>query len=173
MSSDLHYVVKFAYMHHRFYLLWKDGGADPDRYAKSPRSSRILSASTKHELLVLADANGFAVATQATQVIDLDLVFRSLRNLRPSKPLSQRECELLLECWNALEDLARTLKVGFFPARADRGDANAVCRKLFKGNNVPAVSPSATCRVQLDSRELWILRTVLRNAAKITLSASE
>lgn len=167
MNSETVYIVEFRWRQDHCYLLWRDGGSGSDEYVTHPNSSAILAAKTQDDLLHLAQANGLDVSRREAQSIDLEAMLQALERLRPSNPLSRRTCEFLLECWNALEDLARTLKMEFFSTDVDVRQTNAICRKLFEGNNLASVSSGDLAyHAQFSSSELRVLRVVLREAVK-------
>lgn len=140
MTNGMAYLVCFVLRFKKHFLLWQDGGSDPDSYAMDIQRRKILQADTEDEIRKMAVTFGIAVAPSDVHVIDLDALDVILRNLRPSRRISQRASEKLLECWNAVDDLSRSLGV-VSELFATKNDAlsDAVYEKLFYGNNLPSV----------------------------------
>jgi len=65
---------------------------------------------------------------------NFDVVIRSLRRSRPKK----MPCEELLEVWNLLGDVSRTVGGNFDP---DRERTDRLYGKAFWGSNIPALTP--------------------------------
>jgi hypothetical protein len=73
---------------------------------------------------------------------------------------------MLLESWNALDDMARSIGTSPIPSdKSLKGKAKSIYDKLFYGNNLPSVTPPGEkYRVTLTREELAVLRVVLRHA---------
>lgn len=166
MTVEAFYVVRWVLADGERYLLWRDGGSGPDEYALVRGSSKILVARSAQELAQAARLNGLAVHGAEAQVIDLQTVRSVLHSLRPSRPLSEHSARVLLEAWNALEDLARSLGSSFMTSEmSQQEEAKSAYDKLFYGNNLPAITPEdSKCHPLLNDRERAVLRTLLRNA---------
>lgn len=164
MTQDVYYVVCLVADGQRRFVLWKDGGSEPDRYVTLPRSSGLAMSNTERGLAKLARRHRLPISEQEPHTVDLDAMRRALAAMRPGKPISQRTARILLECWNALEDMARSLQVPFEGPTSKR-ETQAVYDKLFYGNNLPSITP-ADLRYQplFTDRERSLLRSVLRRA---------
>uniref|UniRef100_UPI00333E8DAC hypothetical protein n=1 Tax=Castellaniella defragrans TaxID=75697 RepID=UPI00333E8DAC len=139
--KDLTYAVSLRAFNVDHVLLWQDGGNMPDKYCIQPGTSRFLSARTPKGLLRKATKLGFEVAGQEPVAMDLDKVFRVLAALRPGKSVSEKSCYVLLDGWNTLEDMARSLDI---PLEGNAGDGkllHTVYEKIFHGNNLPSITP--------------------------------
>ena len=174
MKDELLFVVCLTKSGRRQYLLWRDGGDAPDGYAVLPKTGNILAASSLEAILALASKHHLNVSTRKPQFIDLDLVFGVLSRLRPSRRVSKHASEVLLECWNALEDLARSAGVEPQALSSDPGHVNKIYEKLFLGNNLPAMKEGEReYQPHLDRDELFLLRRLLRDMdQKIDWSAT-
>lgn len=166
MTAKAYYVVRWVLADGERYLLWRDGGSEPDEYALVRGSSKILVARCAQALAEAARLSGLSVLEAEAQVIDLQTVRSVLDSLRPGRPLSERSARVLLEAWNALEDLASSLGSSFMTSEAsEKEEAKSAYDKLFYGNNLPAVTPpGSSCHPLLSDRERSVLRTLLRNA---------
>ncbi len=166
MTDSSYYVVRWLAGDKERFLLWRDGGSEPDRYATLPDTGQLLTARTKQELLSLAGRNRLDVSEQEPHVIDLHAVGAILDRLRPNRPLSDRAARVLLDAWNALEDLARSVGTPFMDHDLPRDRVELLYDKLFHGNNLPSVTPEGDrFHPLLSDHERQWLRTLLRRAS--------
>lgn len=162
--KQLTYIVSLRAYDQDHLLLWQDGGDAPDKYIAYPETKQFLLARRSDELLSKARELGLQVADQEPALIDLDKVFRGLAALRPNRRLSLRTCELLLDGWNTLEDMARSIGVPLTEATVDDPDSLRIAYdKLFYGNNLPSVTPADEAYSPLfSSGERKAIRSYLR-----------
>ena len=73
--------------------------------------------------------------------IDLDRFFLSVQNLNWQVTSSAKTRKVLLEGWNFLEDLARSLDIDESIAIFKSQILSKMYNKLFFGNNLPSVTP--------------------------------
>lgn len=166
MSEHVTYVVCLVLVGRHHYLLWHEVEDSADEFVIVPETSMVLSANSSAELLSLAADQGLSVSDKDAHFVDIDTMRKVLSNLRPSKRLPQKSAEILLECWNALEDLAHTLKIDFLPEVYDAPLVDLIYNKLFSGNNLPAVIGNEKPMHPIFSpQELACLRAILRDAA--------
>lgn len=96
--------------------------------------------------------------------IDFDKFWIALRNLRPNKASSNKTCNVLLEGWNFIEDLGKSL--GHYKTLEILKTAmlNKCYDKLFYGNNLPSITPE-----NKSYNPLWSKEEIqsIRNAFKI------
>lgn len=167
-SKELNYVVLLRACDRQYFLLWRDGGDVPDEYVLLPGSSCFLLGKTAADILGRAAKLGLQVADQEPAVVDIDKVFRLLAALRPERLSSTKTCQHLLDGWNALEDMARSIGVRLDDA--DFGESEmlrAAYDKLFYGNNLPAVTPDDQSYSPLfSSSERKAMRAYLRRLWK-------
>lgn len=136
------YIVSLRAIGHDYLLLWQDGGDAPDKYIANPETKQFLLAGTLGELSGKARELGIQVADQEPTPVDLDKVFRVLAALRPNRRSSLRTCQLLLDGWNTLEDMAHSVDVPLPKASVDEPESLRMAyEKLFYGNNLPSVTP--------------------------------
>lgn len=140
--KELNYVVLLRAFDRNCFLLWQDGGEAPDKYVFLPETTHFLLGSTVEELLAGATRHGFQVADQEPVFIDMDKVFGALAALRPERLSSPKTCQLMLDGWNTLEDMARSIGVRLDEQDLDKREILRMAYdKLFYGNNLPAVTP--------------------------------
>lgn len=141
--QSLSYVVLLRACGREHFLLWQSGGAAPDRYVLQPGTSSFLRAATLEALLDGAVKLGCRVAEPTPEVLDLDRLFRMLTALRPERSSSTRTCECLLNGWNTLEDMARSIGIPMdAPDPEEKATLGLAYDKLFYGNNLPALTPA-------------------------------
>lgn len=166
MSSEhLIYVVCLLVSSKKYFLLWRDCGPDPDRYVSLPDSTRLLVARTSKEVLALAVKSGMHVEKHAPVLVDLDAGWRALAGLRSGRRSSQAVCRVLLNAWNALEDMARTMEIAIHEENPRSAKLlQKTYDKLFYGNNIPAVTPAVETYLPVFSdQERQLMRTSLRH----------
>ncbi len=160
--KELTYIVSLRACGQDYLLLWQDGGDAPDEYIVSPEANLTLLTKTLDELLSKARKLGLKVADQEPTTIDLDRLFRVLAALRPNRRSSERTCQLLLDGWNTIEDMARSVGVPL-PETIDPESLRMAYDKLFYGNNLPSVTPErASYNPLFSSQERKEMRNYLR-----------
>jgi hypothetical protein len=144
-ANTLYYVVCWTLGDHQRYVLWRDGGNQPDEYftLQAPAGPKLLAARSRPALRRAAHTHQLSVADDETQVVSLHVTLAALSALRPGRPVSARTARLLLDTWNALDDLAISVNDAFMPPSAAQDQAlKAAYEKLFWGLNLPAVTPT-------------------------------
>ena len=165
-TQELGYVVCLMAGGRQYFLLWQDGGTAPDKYVLLPKTSQFLLARTTEALFESATKLGVQVADQSPALVDMDRVFRALATLRSGRAPSLQTCQLLLDGWNTLEDMARSIQI--LPdeqqSEDEREILGKVYDKLFYGNNLPAVTPANRNYSPLfSSIERKVMRRYLRH----------
>jgi hypothetical protein len=165
VTTDLHYVVCLRTSHQDFYVLWEDGGDKPDRYVTVLESRRFLCANNRAGLVRLSKAKGIEVSSDPAHLVNIAEMQDTLARLRPGRPLSQYSAQVLLESWNALEDMCRSTGASMRLAGASEAEVKHVYDRLFYGNNLPSVTPEGrSCKPAFNSEELAVLRSTLRSS---------
>ncbi len=86
-------------------------------------------------------------------IVDLDKFFSSLRHLRVGRSSSRKTCEALLEGWNLIEDMAKSLGYVNELDILSQPLFNKIYDKLFYGNNLPSVTPEGKSYNPIWSKE--------------------
>lgn len=170
MKLQMCYVVCLVLRKQEFFLLWVDGGAARDQYVVSaPGAARLLAAPNRKQIERLASCNHLTVSPQATDIFNLDAASSVLSAMRPSRHLSKGGATILLNSWNAFEDIARSTKIDLLQiAPSSKKIMDKIYEKLFYGNNLPSVSPeNEMYHPAFDTNELRLLRQSFRRALKI------
>ncbi len=162
--KKMNYAVSLKICGKYFFLLWRDGGNTLDEYVLLPGTSRFLLGRTAEELLAEAARLGLHVVDQEPAAVDMDRVFGVLAALRPERLSSPKTCQLLLNGWNTLEDMARPIGVRLnAPGTGEREILDVIYDKLFYGSNLPAITPDGQSYSPLfSSSERKMMRAYLR-----------
>jgi hypothetical protein len=162
--KGLHYTVRLVAESKPRFLLWKEGFSQPDFFAREPGTHRLLVADTPADLLKQAARWDCAVADQAPAIFDISAMLRALAGLRDGRGCSTTTCKQLLDGWNLLEDLARSLDLAMDKGSVrDQKMRGKAYQKLFWGNNLPSVTPEGRTYLPLfDAHERRLMRRHLR-----------
>ena len=164
-SKEFNYIVLLKTGSQHYYLLWRDGGETPDGFVLLSEMPCFLSGRTLEDLLDKAEKFGLQVVEQEPVTTDMNKIFKALAALRPQRPSSQRTCQLLLDGWNTLEDMARSIGIN---QNVTNLSTNKILRiaydKLFYGNNLPSVTPeNKSYRPLFSSDERKVIRAYFRH----------
>lgn len=145
-------------------MLWSEGNSEPASYATIFQLGKFLVAKTRSGLVKLAADLHIDVSREPAHIVDIVRMHLILTKLRPGKALTQEFAEILLESWNALEDMSRSLGI---EATSTVGDTKALMQhvydKVFYGNNLPSLTPKGHGYAPVFNREeLAALRFGLR-----------
>lgn len=165
--NDTHfYVVHWIFCSGCCYLLWRDGGEGKDEYAKLPNSEKLLIAHSVEDILDMAKQCDMPTSGNVSQVLDFCVVSLILNSLRPARLISRRTACVLLEAWNALDDLAYSIGASFVSIDDSFGDEmNLIYSKLFYGSNLSSVTPEGKrFHPGLNMTERNLLKKQLRNS---------
>ncbi|MDD3483973.1 hypothetical protein [Azovibrio restrictus] len=162
--QNLSYIVLLQACGREHFLLWQSGGNAPDMYVLQPGKASFLAGATRADLLAGAAKLGCCVADQEPEIMDMDRSFRMLAALRPERCSSTRTCAQLLNGWNTLEDMARSIGIPMdVPDPEEKASLDLAYEKLFYGNNLPALTPEGERFNPLfTARERQIMRRYLR-----------
>lgn len=170
MTRNPVYIVRWVLSDCERYLLWSDSESGPDMYVTMGRPAKILAARSIDELEQTASANDLCVSAETPHVIHIQRVRSILSSLNSARPLSERDANALLEIWNALETLERSL--GLSSTLHDvskKRELDATYEKLFYGSNLPAVtSLGSKYYAVLTDAEIASLTEALSNAIALS-----
>lgn len=166
MSAPLYYIVCWLLNNQKLFLLWVDGGKRPDYYVLHEKSMKLLIFQTNEEMASYTEKHKMELVDQPADVIDFNKSNIALTALRPNMPLSLAKAELLLNVWNALDDVSRSTNVQLIPVNlCTQENMDKLYEKLFYGNNLPSVTPEGKKYFPLfDAEERSILRKLFRGA---------
>lgn len=121
-------------------LIWQTNELSGDSF-KVDENEKLLFAKSKQEYLKILGDDFDKVHWSEGAEIDFDKFWISLNNLRVERASSSKTCDRLLNGWNFIEDMLKTfnLKSDFDQLKTPM--LNKAYKKLFSGNNLPAVTP--------------------------------
>lgn len=173
MNELLCYVVCWLLDGHEYFLLWLDGGSEPDQFVVlEPGSTQLLIAETREELTAYAQKRRLLVSDQPPQVIDFSALKTALNGLRSDRPISMGVAELFLNAWNTLDDVSHTIGTPIMLVESDcKQGMDRLYEKLFYGNNLPSITPKGQkyCPI-LDANERHLLKSLFRRAMQRLVS---
>jgi len=132
-------------------LVWETKG-DQDTF-KLDRDNRLISSKSEHGLRSLLGTESKQLKWSEGVEIDFDHFWNALGRLKVGRASSARTCEILLDGWNFIEDLARTLGLTKEMKRLHSPLLSKAYDKLFYGNNLLAVTPEGKSYSPLWLRE--------------------
>jgi len=169
MNKNIYYLVRWMYNDKDFFLLWYDGGANPDGYVlRNQKEPTLLITRTKNEITEYAQKYGFRLSPQGESVLDFNELSKALKRLRPNRHLSQKMSEVFLNFWNTLDDISSSTKIQLISQDLfHKEDLDRLYEKLFYGNNLPPVTPEGSEYFPiLVDKEQGIIRNFFRHAIK-------
>jgi hypothetical protein len=130
----------YIYKGKRTFLVWRTRKDEPDTF-KLDSNNRLVSAKSEQELRNLLGNDSEQLRRSESTTIDLDKFWRALRNLKAGTSSSTKTCTILLDGWNFIEDLLRTVGLTQEIKKLHFPVLNKVYRKLFHGCNLPSITP--------------------------------
>lgn len=146
------YPYCYIYKGKKIFLVWQTKEDDQDTFELDSNNRLILSKS-EHGLRDLLGPKSKRVKWSEGAEIDFDHFWDALRRLKVGRSSSTKTCKILLDGWNFIEDLARTIGLTQEMKRLHSPLLNKVYDKLFYGNNLPAVTPEGKSYSPLWLRE--------------------
>jgi hypothetical protein len=134
------YPYCYIYRKKKTFLLWHTSAYKRDGFEVDSNNC-LISGKSERELRASLGIESNRVKWSEGAVIDLDRFWSALRHLRVGRPSSTRTCKILLEGWNFIEDLSRSVGLARCTKRLRSPLLNQIYKKLFYGNNLPAITP--------------------------------
>ena len=160
MMSRIHYPVRYRLDHKERWLVWhtiEDDDGNEDDGVVVNQEGLMPVFRTRQSLLAYAQAKGLSLKEDSPTFYNLDIVQKWLKRKRPA----QLNCVEFLSAWNLLADMSTSIGGNFDP---DKDKTRKIYAKLFRGNNLPAVTPAGKHYEPLwPGRESRIIRQVLRD----------
>jgi hypothetical protein len=150
-----------------FFLLWCDGESERDYYLLSNKNPpQLFFTRTERRLEDYANSQDLYLASERLVTYDFNATLRLLDKLNPDKPQSKNSCILLLETWNALDDVSNSIKKSMIPMGYFRkNDIEILYKKIFFGNNLPSLTPEGkSYSPVLTAKECKIAKKIFRTA---------
>jgi hypothetical protein len=135
------YPCIFIYKEHRKFLAWEDRDVGGAIFRKDTNTECLLICESISDLKAKLDEASQSRFCEELFEINFDEFWVSVKNLRINRASSIKTCKILLDGWNIMEDLIRTVgqESDLLSLRCPVLDK--LYEKLFWGNNLPAVTP--------------------------------
>jgi hypothetical protein len=146
MKMPTCFIVRLVWDKAGRYLLWQEGGTEPDQFVLDHNNKDIAIARSLPEIVRFAEHSAAAVDVADVREFDFDCL---LSTLRSSAPLSVTDYRAILNGWNLIEDFARTLKIDVMPNEDQRSLIQSIYERLFLSANVLDVDPSNEIRQEI------------------------
>lgn len=151
------YPVIFRLDQTDFYVIWVSG--DTDRLVISS-AGKVATFSDQQALAAFSSEHGITLINEEAPLYDFD----ALADWLTTPTTNNCDCELLLQAWNMLVDVASSLGRSIYEPQG----ADAVYDKLFWGNNLEPVTPKGKRYTpQWSTEEVNIITCVLCSGLKI------
>jgi len=157
------YPCIFIYKEHRKFLAWEDRDVGGDIFRKDINTECLLICESISDLKARLDEASQSRFCEELFEINFDEFWVSVKNLRVNRASSIKTCKILLDDWNIIEDLIRTVgqESDLLSLRCPVLDK--LYEKLFWGNNLPAVTPEGASYQPLwEQEEIFIFRREMR-----------
>ena len=104
------FFTQIIWMGNSHYFLWKDGGEKPDRLL-TDENGVLINEESRALALEFAQSLNEDVDADDVRLFDFDRLWEILRGGRQGAVFSKNEYNSILEGWNLIEDLGRSLKI--------------------------------------------------------------
>ncbi len=120
-------------------MLWEDRENGADRFIAGDEPGKIIAMDSLRRLRDFASTHALIVAWEELGTLNLNRFCHEISALTPARKCTVDQCAILLNAWNFFDDFARTLDLE--GAWFDSDGLSVVYKKLFHGNNLPAITP--------------------------------
>ena len=112
------------------YLLWKDEGENPDHFLMN-KDGGIFVGMSLTSASQFARSLGEEVDADDVSVFDFDRLWTLLRRNWTNPAFDASEYKIILDAWNLLEDMARSLRITLIPQEEDRSLIQSIYEQVF------------------------------------------
>lgn len=127
MTDRTCFLTQIIWMGNSHFFLWKDGGEKPDRIL-TDRNGVLVNEESKALALQFARSLNEDVDADDLRLFDFDRLLAILRGGRQGAILSKSDYHNILEGWNLIEDLGRSLKIALVPQE----DSSSLVQGLYE-----------------------------------------
>jgi hypothetical protein len=146
------YPYCYIYKGRKTFLVWLTKEGDKDTF-RLDSNNRLISFRSERGLRDLPGTRSKQLKWSEGVQIDFDHFWNALRRLKVGKSSSAKTCKILLDGWNFIEDMVRTVGLTETTKGLHSPLLKKVYDKLFYGNNLPAVTPESKSYTPLWLRE--------------------
>jgi hypothetical protein len=113
------------------YLLWKDGAEKADQFLLN-RNGGIYIGTSPALALQFARSQNEDVDAEDVSPFNFDRLWAILRSSQRGAILSKTDYNIILEGWNLIEDMGRSMKIALIPEEESRSLIQGLYEQLFK-----------------------------------------
>ncbi len=133
------YPYVYVYNGKKTILMWQTSECGDSFRLNS--NNNLIEAQSEAKIKKLLRSESKKVHWSESTEMDFDRFWKTLKTLKVGRASSGKTCKILLEGWNFIEDLARTIKRTEELRRLHSPLLNKIYKKLFYGNNLPSITP--------------------------------
>jgi hypothetical protein len=125
---------------HKF-LAWEDRNVGGDVFRKEINTGGLFICESITELKQKLGAECESNFSDEISEMDFDKFWICVKNLKSNKSSSTKTCNTLLNGWNFIEDLIRTVGQKSDLLKLRNPVLDKIYDKVFYGNNLPSITP--------------------------------
>jgi hypothetical protein len=130
MTDRTCFLTHIIWLGKSHYFLWKDGGEKPDRLL-TDENGVLINEESRALALEFAQSLNEDVDADDVRLFDFDRLWEILRGGRQGAVFSKNEYNSILEGWNLIEDLGRSLKIVLIPQEETRSLIQGLYEQVF------------------------------------------
>ena len=135
MTDRTCFLTQIIWMGNSHFFFWKDGGEKPDRIL-TDRNGVLINEESKALALQFARSLNEDVDADDVRLFDFDRLWAILRGGRQGAIFSKSDYNNILEGWNLIEDLGRSLKIALVPHEDRRSLIQGLYEQVFASADV-------------------------------------
>jgi hypothetical protein len=135
MTDRTCFLTQIIWMGNSHFFFWKDGGEKPDRIL-TDRNGVLINEESKALALQFARSLNEDVDADDVRLFDFDRLWAILRGGRQGAIFSKSDYNNILEGWNLIEDLRRSLKIALVPHEDRRSLIQGLYEQVFASADV-------------------------------------
>jgi hypothetical protein len=157
MTDRTCYLMHIIWDGHSCYMLWKDGGENPDRFLTNQNGGLFMEGSRALALQFARSLNEDLDADDV-RVFDFNRLWAILRSGLQGAVFSKSDYNVILEGWNLIYDMGRSLEITLIPQEDRRSLIQGLYEQVFN------------CADVLDLAEREVASDVRRTILEVTPS---
>lgn len=156
------YPYSLFYMGNRHILLWVS--SEDGDYFKTDKNNELYCAKNPEDAKVKFEYFSDKIIWPEGSEINFDIFWEEIDKLSCNQSTATDICELILNGWNFIEDLIKSLSLNELLLEMKQPILCKIYKKFFYGNNIDAVTPNGTqYNPEWDEEELQIFRKTLKS----------
>jgi hypothetical protein len=130
MTDRSCFLTHIIWMGNSRYFLWKDGGEKPDRLL-TDKNGVLINEGSKALAFQFSRSLNEDVDADDVRLFDFDRLWAILRSGRQGAIFSKSDYNSILEGWNLIEDLGRSLRIALIPQEERRSLIQGLYEQVF------------------------------------------